>query len=223
MGDLAHGHAVRQRECQFISKDGSRREARLWIEPFNLPSGRHLIAIVQDLTEPLDRETALRQPQKRESIGQPPVAECTVNFEPPLVEIATRTGCDEVVLLVEDDDDVRGLAREVLEDAGYRILEAADGHQAISAWRGFPGRIDLLLTDMVMPGGLSGNDVAECFKLDRPDSNILFSSGYNVDLFGSDIDLREGFNYLPKPYFASQLIEAVARVLDGRASAIAVS
>ena len=130
------------------------------------------------------------------------------------VAAAAWAGNDEVVLLVDDDDDVRELAREVLLEAGYRILEAADGHQAIKAWREFPERIDLLLTDMVMPGGLSGGDVAECFKLDRPDSKILYSSGYNVDTFGSQVTLREGFNYLPKPYFAKQLLDAVARIID---------
>ena len=224
MGDLAHGHSVRQRECHLIPKDGSRREALLWMEPFDLASGRHLIAIVQDVSEQAKLETALHRSQQIEGIGHLlarvalPATECGATSEPRPAEIALRKGCDEVVLLVEDDDDVRGLAREVLQDAGYRILEAADGHQAITAWRGFPGRIDLLLTDMVMPGGLSGNDVAECFKLDRPDSKILFSSGYNVDLFGSDIDLREGYNYLPKPYFARQLIEAVARVMYGEAA-----
>ena len=110
---------------------------------------------------------------------------------------------------------MRSLARCVLEEAGSHILEAADGHLAIAAWREFTGHIDLLLTDMVMPGGLSGNDVAECFRLDHPDSKILFSSGYNVELFGTDISLREGFNYLPKPYFAKQLTDAVSRALSG--------
>ena len=64
-------------------------------------------------------------------------------------------------------------------------MEAADGPAAIATWRAFDGRIDLLLTDMVMPGGLSGSDVAERFSADRPDSKILFSSGYSTDLFGS--------------------------------------
>lgn len=120
-----------------------------------------------------------------------------------------------VVLFVDDDSDIRELGREVLAEAGFRVLEAADGHEAINAWRKFPGHIDVLLTDMVMPGGLSGNDVAECFKLDRPESKVLYSSGYNVELFDSTVKLLEGVNYLPKPYFARQLIDAVSRMLDG--------
>jgi two-component system, cell cycle sensor histidine kinase and response regulator CckA len=144
-----------------------------------------------------------------------PASENLETHEPQAAGKASREKGDTVVLLVDDDDDIRFLAREVLQEAGYRILEAADGHQAITAWREFPGRIDLLLTDMVMPGGLSGNDVAECFKLDRPDGSILFSSGYNTDLFGTGIELSEGVNYLPKPYFARQLLDTVDRVING--------
>ncbi len=126
-----------------------------------------------------------------------------------------RAGANDVILLVEDDADVRSLARCVLEEAGYRVLEAADGHHAISAWQEFNGRIDLLLTDMVMPGGLSGSDVAERFNVDRPDSKVLFSSGYSTDLFSGQMNPRVGFNYLPKPYLARQLTDAVALALAG--------
>jgi CheY-like chemotaxis protein len=123
----------------------------------------------------------------------------------------SRKGIKDVILLVEDDDNVRALARSVLHAAGYRVLEAADGPKAVDIWRAFDGCIDMLLTDMVMPGGLTGRDVAERFSADWPEGKILYSSGYSVDLFGGDLSLREGFNYLPKPYFANQLVDAVAR------------
>ncbi len=121
----------------------------------------------------------------------------------------------DVILLVEDDNDVRALAKCVLEDAGYHVLEAADGPEAIAMWQRYPGRIDLLLTDMVMPGGLSGSDVAERFNVDRPESKILFSSGYSIDLFERQIAARTDCNYLAKPYLAHQLTDAVARALGG--------
>ena len=153
-----------------------------------------------------------------------PVTARAETVESAPVAIPQRDGTNDVILLVEDDADVRALARCVLEDAGYRILEAADGHQAIAAWREFPDRIDLLLTDMVMPGGLSGSDVADRFSADRPDSKILFSSGYSTDLFSGEINPRVGFNYLPKPYLAKQLTDAVARALaDPAALAAAVA
>ncbi len=134
-----------------------------------------------------------------------------------------RKGGNDVILLVEDDDDVRSLARCVLEDAGYRVLEAADGHQAIATWQKFPEHIDLLLTDMVMPGGLSGSDVANRFRTERPGSKILYSSGYSSDLFGSQINPRVGVNYLPKPYLARQLTDAVAVALADPKSSVAAA
>ena len=121
--------------------------------------------------------------------------------------------------LVEDDDDVRSLARCVLEDAGYHVIEAADGHRAIAAWQEFTGRIDLLLTDMVMPGGLSGSDVAQRFSAARPEGKIIFSSGYSESLFGKEAGLRKGVTYLPKPYISKQLTNAVARALADTAVA----
>jgi two-component system, cell cycle sensor histidine kinase and response regulator CckA len=124
-----------------------------------------------------------------------------------------HTASGEMIMLVEDDADVRMLARCVLEDSGYEVLEAADGHLATEVWRSYPGRIDLLLTDMVMPGGLSGTDVAQRFLADRPEGKVVFTSGYSVELFGDDISTRAGFNFLPKPYLARQLIEALTSAL----------
>ncbi len=132
-----------------------------------------------------------------------------------------RARADDTILLVEDDDDVRSLARCVLEEAGYRVMEAADGHRAIATWQSYPDRIDLLLTDMVMPGGLSGSDVAKRFSADRPDSKVIFSSGYSEKLFGGELGLREGVTYLPKPYLARQLTDAVARALNGETAGVA--
>jgi CheY-like chemotaxis protein len=126
---------------------------------------------------------------------------------------ATREGGGETILLVEDDPDVRTLASCVLQDAGFTVLEAADGHLAIAAWRDFSGKIDLLLTDMMMPGGLSGTDVGQRFLADRPEGKVIFSSGYSVELFGDDISLRNDFHFLPKPYLAQQLIDAVTGAL----------
>ncbi len=144
-----------------------------------------------------------------------PVTDRAKAIEAAPVAAVQRDGANDVILLVEDDADVRSLARCVLEEAGYRVLEAADGHLAIAAWKEFNGRIDLLLTDMVMPGGLSGSDVADRFSVDRPDSKILFSSGYSTDLFSGQINPRVGYNYLPKPYLARQLTDAVAHALAG--------
>ncbi len=148
-----------------------------------------------------------------------PATQLAAETEAPVESAPQRAATNDMILLVEDDPDVRSLARCVLEDAGYRVMEASDGHRAIAAWQGFEGRIDLLLTDMVMPGGLSGSDVAKRFCTDRPDSKVIFSSGYSENLFGAELGLREGVTYLPKPYLARQLTDAVARALSGEASA----
>lgn len=148
-----------------------------------------------------------------------PVTDLAADVEAPPSAAPEREVANDVILLVEDDDDVRSLARCVLEDAGYHVLEAADGHRAIAAWKEFTGRIDLLLTDMVMPGGLSGSDVAQRFSADRPEGKIIFSSGYSESLFGKEAGLREGVTYLPKPYIAKQLTNAVARALADTAVA----
>ena len=148
-----------------------------------------------------------------------PVTDLVAAVEADPTAAPERAVADDVILLVEDDDDVRSLARCVLEDVGYRVLEASDGHSAIAAWQEFTGRIDLLLTDMVMPGGLSGSDVAQRFSADRPEGKIIFSSGYSESLFGKEAGLREGVTYLPKPYIAKQLTGAVARALSETAVA----
>ncbi|MBX7210062.1 MAG: response regulator [Verrucomicrobiaceae bacterium] len=152
-----------------------------------------------------------------------PVTEQQVEPRPQAVRTDAVSEGREIILVVEDDPNVRSLARCVLEAAGHRVLEAADGIQAVALWRTFEDRIDILLTDMVMPGGLSGCDVAERFRAERPEGKILYSSGYSVELFADDLDLREGVNYLPKPYFAHQLTSAIARARASDAPAGCVS
>jgi two-component system, cell cycle sensor histidine kinase and response regulator CckA len=117
------------------------------------------------------------------------------------------------VLLVEDDASVRMLARLVLEEAGARVLEAQDGPSALLLWKDRRDDIDLMVTDMVMPGGLSGTDLADRMRVDRPDFPVVFSSGYSVSLFDEDRRFRRDVNYLPKPYVAHELLRIVSAVL----------
>ena len=97
------------------------------------------------------------------------------------VPVAARVARgSETILLVEDEPDLRRLARIVLETNGYRVLEAAAGEEAIQQCRHCPGPIDLLLTDVVMPG-LSGRQLAEQIRSLRPGLRTLFMSGYTDD------------------------------------------
>ena len=122
-------------------------------------------------------------------------------------------GKGETVLLVEDEDAVRGLACRVLENAGYRILEAADGHQALRLLEGNGEPIQLLLTDVVMPG-INGRELADRLREIQPDLRVIFTSGYTGDLIRHHGVLEEEIDFLPKPYTPAVLAQRVRRALD---------
>jgi hypothetical protein len=118
----------------------------------------------------------------------------------------------ETVLIVEDVTAVRGVAREMLERSGYRILEAADGASALRVATKHAGAIDLLLTDVVMPG-LSGRQLAEQLTELRPQMRVLYMSGYTDDAVVTHGMLEPGINYLQKPFTLDALARKVHEVL----------
>lgn len=127
-------------------------------------------------------------------------------------EQGTLTG-EETILLVEDEDSVRVVATGALERRGYRVLAAADGEAAIAISRAFPGRIDLLVSDVVMPG-LNGRELAEQLEIMRPGLRVLFVSGYTDDAVlrtGISMDER---TFLQKPFTSLDLARRVRAVLD---------
>jgi PAS domain S-box-containing protein len=122
-------------------------------------------------------------------------------------------GGTETILLVEDEPVLRELARVILKDYKYRVLEAATGHEALKVWERNNGRIDLLLTDMVMPEGMSGRELAEELKARKPDLRIVYTSGYSSDVMGGDMGLRDTM-FLQKPYPPPLLAKTVRECLD---------
>jgi len=122
-------------------------------------------------------------------------------------------GGSETVLLVEDETSVRGLAKRVLEDCGYRVIEARDAKEALEAAVRHQGEIDLLLTDVVLPG-MNGGEVAEQLKEGRPDLKVIFMSGYPDDVVLHQIGTREGFHFIEKPFTPEDLARKVRAVLD---------
>jgi PAS domain S-box-containing protein len=124
-------------------------------------------------------------------------------------------GGAETLLLVEDEAVVRKLTRIVLEKAGYRVLEAADGAAAQEVWKQHQGSIDLLLTDMVMPGGISGRELAASLQAAAPKLRVIFTSGYSADIAGRELSLKEGKNFIQKPCPPQRLLEVVRECLDG--------
>jgi two-component system cell cycle sensor histidine kinase/response regulator CckA len=122
-------------------------------------------------------------------------------------------GGTETILVVEDESEVRVLTQMVLESHGYHVLEASDGPAALRLWEQNEGRIDLLLTDMVMPE-LSGRELAAQLQQRKPNLKVIFTSGYSAELAGRELALEEGHNFLQKPWPLPQLLETVRRCLD---------
>jgi PAS domain S-box-containing protein len=117
------------------------------------------------------------------------------------------------VLLVEDEAGVRHLARDVLRRYGYRVLEAGEGGEALSLAAAHEGAIDLLLTDVVMPG-MSGAELAERFRALRPEARVLYASGYADDAVISH-GVTGGVPFLQKPFEPDELVRRVRELLEG--------
>lgn len=121
---------------------------------------------------------------------------------------------EETILLVEDDDEVREVLREILKDIGYLVIEAADGKQATKISKKFNNEIHLLLTDLILPG-LNGRELSEKLAEKRSDMKVLFISGYSEDVIAKHGILDEGLSFLQKPFTAALLSKKVREVLDG--------
>jgi CheY-like chemotaxis protein len=122
---------------------------------------------------------------------------------------------DETILLVEDETTVRQLARHILEPCGYRILEAGSGQEAIQLIQGTTEQIHLVVTDVVMPN-LGGRALWEFLKKAKPDTRVLFVSGYTDDTVVRYGILQSELPFLQKPFSAIELAQKVREVLDQR-------
>ncbi len=141
-------------------------------------------------------------PRQTESLAEPPARE-----EP-------GRGGHETLLLVEDEPVVRRLARDILQRMGYHVLEAGDGHEALALVEHYPGRIDLVVTDVVMPR-MTGPELAEQLVPRRPGTRVLFLSGYTDQaLVERNGRLRAGVSFVQKPFTAEVLSRQVREVLD---------
>jgi signal transduction histidine kinase/CheY-like chemotaxis protein/HAMP domain-containing protein len=130
------------------------------------------------------------------------------------VAAAPAAGGSETILVAEDEMVLREMACEFLKDSGYRVLEAASGREAIRVWQQHRGEIDLLLTDMKMPEGMSGLDIAEHMLAEQPGLRIIFTSGYSDDVVGPEILERSNGRFLAKPYTYADLVRQVRECLD---------
>jgi len=132
--------------------------------------------------------------------------------EPPA--LAAVRGGDETILLVEDDAALCASVRKILSQLGYCVLEAVNGIEALKIWAQYGKGIHLLLTDLVMPGGMTGMDLGERLLKENPKLKVIYNSGYSAEVAGKDFALEEGVNFLTKPFEAQKLAQTVRQSLD---------
>jgi CheY-like chemotaxis protein len=113
---------------------------------------------------------------------------------------------------------VRAFTRTVLEREGYEVCEATHGPEALRVWSARGGQIDLLFTDMVMPGGMNGIELAQTLRKQRADLLVLFMSGYSPDVAGRELGEAERGHLIQKPSSPRKILEAVQRTLGARAA-----
>jgi len=118
------------------------------------------------------------------------------------------------IKVLDDEGPVRCLARMVLERLGYNVLEAGTGVEALQVWEQHQHQIALVLTDMVMPGGINGRDLVERLLAKQPGLKFIYSSGYHAIAGDNACDLLCGANFLEKPYHPAKLAQAVRERLD---------
>jgi two-component system, cell cycle sensor histidine kinase and response regulator CckA len=129
-------------------------------------------------------------------------------------ESQTVSGGRETILLVEDNADVREVARTSLKHYGYRVIEAANGTEAIQVFKELEGRIDLLFTDVVMPA-MGGQTLAESLRIQKPGLPVLFMSGHPFNVNTKKLAALEGNDFIQKPFKPLDLAQKIRRMLDG--------
>jgi len=132
----------------------------------------------------------------------------------PVVPRSAPRGGTETLLVVEDDAALRAITRRHLERHGYTVLEAPSGAEALQIWERERTNVALLLTDLVMPGGVSGQQLARKLQGDRPGLRVVFTSGYSAEIAGRGIQLEHGENFVQKPYAPDQLLGLIRQCLD---------
>jgi CheY-like chemotaxis protein len=123
-------------------------------------------------------------------------------------------GGSETILVVEDESSLRELVQEILIKKGYRVYDAPNGVAALDIWKEHGHEIDLLLTDMMMPEGVSGKELADRALQDKKGLKVLYTSGYSLEVVDPGFTDDAGCRFLQKPYHPETLAQAVRDCLS---------
>jgi CheY-like chemotaxis protein len=147
-----------------------------------------------------------------EKMPDKPAEKAPEKTQPPKTTIEKKT-----VLVVEDETALREMVTEILAANGYQTLDASTGREALEVWGRHGKNVDLLLTDMSMPDGMTGRDLAGKLRADNPRLPVIFSSGYSQERLESNDLIGAGQSFLGKPYHPAELVQAVRSSLENAA------
>lgn len=135
--------------------------------------------------------------------------------ESPVHAMTAQSGNgSETILVVEDESILRSLTSRILRRSGYQVIEASNGQEALRVWAEKGSTVALLLTDLVMPGGLGGQDLAVRLQKENRKLKVLFVSGYSEQMVGREFVPKAGERFLPKPYAPGELLKTLRECLD---------
>jgi two-component system, cell cycle sensor histidine kinase and response regulator CckA len=143
----------------------------------------------------------------------------TTQQKPEQLKLSSLPGGNETILLVEDDDFLRPSICNTLSRLGYHVIPVSNGVKALEIWQERREQIDMLITDLVMPGGLTGKKLGELLLKQSPKLKVIYASGYSAEIGGADFPLKEGVNFLAKPFLVQKLAQTIRALLDKGAAA----
>ena len=125
----------------------------------------------------------------------------------PALAVAKLPHGTGTILVVEDELAVRVLVSNLLQRCGYTVLAAESGVAALKVWQEHQDRIQLLLTDIIMPDGMNGYELAQQLQAAQPGLKVVYTSGYSGEVVGKSLNLIDGVNFLQKPYLPQKLLQ----------------
>ncbi len=148
------------------------------------------------------------------AMAEPPASEPSPIADPQTAPVEPACSNEATIFVVEDEPEVRKLVAKVLSRAGFKVVEAASGPEALVVSRTLAANAQLLLTDMVMPGGMSGGVLASQLLAINPQLKVVYTSGYSPETLARSESLEEGLNFIPKPFTRDQLVATVTKALQ---------